>query len=150
MSNLPVPCLQLYLKKPEGWRISTTKVFSHLPSQTGSGMVGSIPLGTPLDVLTTDLTPVGGRTLLPSILNGISRIANESDPLKILYEGITHQPFLSLFNMTKAVKMQPALANLSSDPPFSPTPYFLHTNLYDSGLRCRNHNRSPKTCGSWE
>ncbi|TFK70395.1 phosphoglycerate mutase-like protein [Pluteus cervinus] len=55
---------------------------------------------------------VGGRTLLPSILNGISRIANESDPLKILYEGITHQPFLSLFNMTKAVKMQPALANL--------------------------------------
>lgn len=52
----------------------------------------------------TDIFPVvPARTVLPSILTAMSRIANASDPLLFHYSAISYKPFLSLFNMTGVV-----------------------------------------------
>ncbi|TFK45114.1 histidine phosphatase superfamily [Crucibulum laeve] len=55
---------------------------------------------------------IAGQTILPSILNGIHRITNASDPLKFVYEAISYKPFISLFNMTGAAQANPELAGI--------------------------------------
>jgi len=55
---------------------------------------------------------IAGRTILPSILDGFSRIASSTDPMKILYMATAYKPFLSLFNMTGAAQMNPQLAGV--------------------------------------
>lgn len=57
---------------------------------------------------------VAGRTILPSIIDGMERIANASDPLKFAYEAISYKPFLSLFNMTGVAEANPQLAGLGA------------------------------------
>ncbi|TDL22226.1 phosphoglycerate mutase-like protein [Rickenella mellea] len=52
---------------------------------------------------------IGGRTILPSIINSFSRIVNASDPLKFVVEEISYKPFLSLFNMTDLAQTNPQL-----------------------------------------
>ena len=46
---------------------------------------------------------VAFRTMIPSVLTAMQRIANASDPLKLHYSAIAYKPFLSLFNMTGVV-----------------------------------------------
>jgi prostatic aicd phosphatase len=55
---------------------------------------------------------VAGRTIIPSIINAISQISNSSQPVKLFAEAISYKPFLSLFNMTDAVKANPELAGI--------------------------------------
>ncbi|KAA1473804.1 phosphoglycerate mutase-like protein [Dentipellis sp. KUC8613] len=55
---------------------------------------------------------IAGRTVLPSMITGIQRIANGSDPLAFVLEAISYKPFLSLFNMTGATEANPDLANI--------------------------------------
>ncbi|KAF5360653.1 hypothetical protein D9756_004844 [Leucocoprinus leucothites] len=55
---------------------------------------------------------IAGRTILPSILNGLGDIANSSNPLKILYQAISYKPFISLFNMTGVAQQHPELAGI--------------------------------------
>ncbi|KAI0754618.1 phosphoglycerate mutase-like protein [Daedaleopsis nitida] len=43
------------------------------------------------------------RTMIPSVVTAMQRIANASDPLKLHYSAIAYKPFLSLFNMTGVV-----------------------------------------------
>jgi len=45
---------------------------------------------------------IDAYTFIPSVLNGLSRVANASDPLKIHYSAISYKPFISLFNLTAA------------------------------------------------
>ena len=60
----------------------------------------------------TEKTLVAGRTILPSIFDGMQRITNQSDPLKFLYEAISYKPFISLFNMTGISGTYPELAGV--------------------------------------
>ncbi|TFK70392.1 phosphoglycerate mutase-like protein [Pluteus cervinus] len=53
---------------------------------------------------------IAGRTILPSVMEGFARIANETDPLKIMYMATSYKPFLSLFNMTGVASANPELA----------------------------------------
>ncbi|KAH8110498.1 phosphoglycerate mutase-like protein [Phellopilus nigrolimitatus] len=55
---------------------------------------------------------IAGRAMLPSIINGMDRIVNASDPLTFVFEAISYKPFLSLFNMTGVAETYPQLANL--------------------------------------
>jgi hypothetical protein len=55
---------------------------------------------------------IAGRTILPSIIDGLTRISNSTDPLKFLYEAIAYKPFLSLFNMTGVAQANPELAGI--------------------------------------
>ncbi|KXN85223.1 Lysosomal acid phosphatase [Leucoagaricus sp. SymC.cos] len=43
---------------------------------------------------------IAGRTILPSILGGLADIADPSNNLKILFQGLSYKPLISLFNMT--------------------------------------------------
>ncbi|KAL0960870.1 hypothetical protein HGRIS_005885 [Hohenbuehelia grisea] len=52
---------------------------------------------------------IAGRAILPSILSGLTRISNSSDPLKMVYESISYKPFVSLFNMTGVAQQNPEL-----------------------------------------
>ncbi|KAI8971150.1 phosphoglycerate mutase-like protein [Trametes punicea] len=57
------------------------------------------------------------RTMLPSVINAIQRIANASDPLKLHYSAIAYKPFLSLFNMTGVVAdgaVPPSIVNYAA------------------------------------
>ena len=65
-------------------------------------------------LLSLTTTLVGGRTILPSMIDGIERIANASDPLKFVYEAISYKPFLSLFNMTGIAEANPQLAGVGA------------------------------------
>ncbi|KAI0049391.1 phosphoglycerate mutase-like protein [Auriscalpium vulgare] len=55
---------------------------------------------------------IAGRTVVPSMLTGLSRIANASDPLSFMVEAISYKPFISLFNMTGAVQANSGLAGV--------------------------------------
>ncbi|KAJ6511981.1 histidine phosphatase superfamily [Mycena vitilis] len=55
---------------------------------------------------------IPGRTILPQILSELASIANASDPLKIAYQSLAYKPFLSIFNMTGASELNPALAEI--------------------------------------
>ena len=66
---------------------------------------------------------VAGRTILPSIVNGMNNIANTSHPLKFVYEGISYKPFLSLFNMTGVAQAYPQLAGIGEHSSRSKTVY---------------------------
>jgi hypothetical protein len=55
---------------------------------------------------------IAGQTMLPSIINGLTRISNSTDPLKFVYEAIAYKPFLSLFNMTGVAQANPELAGI--------------------------------------
>lgn len=59
-----------------------------------------------------DIYEVGGRAILPSIINGMESVANASDPLKFVYTGISYKPFLSLFNMTGIAETYPQLQGI--------------------------------------
>lgn len=48
---------------------------------------------------------IAARTMLPSLLTALNRIANASDPLKLHYSAISYKPFLSFFNMTGVAKL---------------------------------------------
>ncbi|KAF8647563.1 hypothetical protein AX16_006620 [Volvariella volvacea WC 439] len=52
---------------------------------------------------------VAGRTILPSIMEGLSGIADPSNPLKVVYFATAYKPFLSLFNMLGVADMNPQL-----------------------------------------
>ncbi|EIW59547.1 phosphoglycerate mutase-like protein [Trametes versicolor FP-101664 SS1] len=52
------------------------------------------------DTSSTGIGNIAFRTMLPSVLTAMQRIANASDPLKLHYSAIAYKPFLSLFNMT--------------------------------------------------
>ncbi|KIK59269.1 hypothetical protein GYMLUDRAFT_169798 [Collybiopsis luxurians FD-317 M1] len=55
---------------------------------------------------------IGLRTMLPGIFEGISSIANSSDPLKIYYNAIAYKSFFTLFNMTNADTQNSSLTGL--------------------------------------
>ncbi|KAJ7677659.1 phosphoglycerate mutase-like protein [Mycena rosella] len=57
---------------------------------------------------------VATRAMLPSIFSALTRIANESDPLKIAINGISYKPFISLFNLTEAAKANPEIAGIEN------------------------------------
>ena len=46
---------------------------------------------------------VAFRTMIPSVVTAMQRIANSTDPFKFHYSAIAYKPFLSLFNMTGVV-----------------------------------------------
>ncbi|KAF8893680.1 histidine phosphatase superfamily [Gymnopilus junonius] len=52
---------------------------------------------------------IGAQTILPSIISSINSITNSSDPLKFVVEAVAYKPFLSLFNVTGVVEMNPQL-----------------------------------------
>lgn len=55
---------------------------------------------------------VAFRTMIPSVINSMDRIANTSDTLKLAYQAISYKPFLSLFNMTGVASTYPELAGV--------------------------------------
>ncbi|KAI8989090.1 phosphoglycerate mutase-like protein [Trametes punicea] len=52
------------------------------------------------------------RTVLPSIISSLNRIANASDPLKLALSEISYKPFISLFNVTEATFADPDIAGI--------------------------------------
>ncbi|KAJ7726942.1 phosphoglycerate mutase-like protein [Mycena metata] len=52
------------------------------------------------------------RTILPSIFTSLTRIANESDPLKLALNQISYKPFISLFNVTQASANHPEIEGI--------------------------------------
>ncbi|PIL35202.1 hypothetical protein GSI_02992 [Ganoderma sinense ZZ0214-1] len=60
---------------------------------------------------------VAFRTMIPSVVTALQRIANSTDPLKFHYSAIAYKPFLSLFNMTGVVAdgaLPPAIVNYAA------------------------------------
>lgn len=55
---------------------------------------------------------VASRTLVPSLTDYISRIANSSDPLKFAYTASSYKPFISSFNVTGVTEMNDTLAGV--------------------------------------
>ncbi|KAF9011496.1 phosphoglycerate mutase-like protein [Hymenopellis radicata] len=55
---------------------------------------------------------IAARTMLPSIFDAFTSITDDSDALKFTYLSMSYKPFLSLFNMTKAAEMNPALQGI--------------------------------------
>lgn len=101
----------------------------------------ALPLWCPL--VTNPRVLVAGRTILPSILNGLASIANPSDPLKFTYQAISYKPFISLFNMTGIAEMNPELAGIGKAlNVILHYPIFL-TSSHPSKLRCGHCVRSP-------
>ncbi|KAF8185919.1 phosphoglycerate mutase-like protein [Mycena galopus ATCC 62051] len=52
------------------------------------------------------------RTILPSIFSSLTRIANQSDPLKLALNEISYKPFISLFNVTEAARSDPGIRGI--------------------------------------
>ncbi|KAJ7677664.1 phosphoglycerate mutase-like protein [Mycena rosella] len=52
------------------------------------------------------------QTILPSIFSSLTRIANQSDPLKLALNEISYKPFISLFNITAATEKNPEIAGI--------------------------------------
>jgi hypothetical protein len=52
--------------------------------------------------------------MLPSIFSTLTRIANSTDPLKLVINGISYKPFISLFNLTEAAKTNPEIAGIGA------------------------------------
>jgi len=55
---------------------------------------------------------IAGRTMLRSILNSLSRIAYNGDPLQLFLQEVTYQPFISLFHMLEFTTDRPELKAL--------------------------------------
>jgi prostatic aicd phosphatase len=88
--------------------------YNTLSSPQLDGIGNSKRLLVPLDYLQlNNLVIVAGRTVLPSMITGLERIANASDPLTFIVQAISYKPFLSLFNMTGAAAANPGLAGIS-------------------------------------
>ncbi|KAH9845992.1 phosphoglycerate mutase-like protein [Lenzites betulinus] len=69
------------------------------------------------DTSVTGIGNIAFRTMLPSVITAVQRIANASDPLKLHYSAIAYKPFLSLFNMTGVVSdgaLPPAIVNYAA------------------------------------
>jgi len=58
------------------------------------------------------ISNIAGQTILPSILDGISGIADMKNPRKFIYQAVSYKPFISLFNLTGAAEMNPQLAGI--------------------------------------
>ena len=52
------------------------------------------------------------RTVLPSVITAMQRIANGSDTLSFQLQAISYKPFLSLFNMTGVAEATPTVAGV--------------------------------------
>lgn len=52
------------------------------------------------------------RTILPSIFTSLTRIANQTDPLKLALNEISYKPFISLFNVTEASANDPEIKGI--------------------------------------
>jgi prostatic aicd phosphatase len=50
--------------------------------------------------------------MLYPIINNFNRLANSSDPLKLVYNAISYKPFISLFNMTGVAATYPELQGI--------------------------------------
>ncbi|KAI0767321.1 phosphoglycerate mutase-like protein [Fomes fomentarius] len=61
---------------------------------------------------TASATVLAIRTILPSIFTSLKRIANETDPLKLVLNEISYKPFISLFNVTQATAANPEIAGI--------------------------------------
>jgi len=57
---------------------------------------------------------IATRVMLPSIFSALTRIANETDPIKIAINGISYKPFISLFNLTEATTSDPEIAGIEN------------------------------------
>jgi lysosomal acid phosphatase len=55
---------------------------------------------------------VAGRTILHTVLNSLTRIAFNGDPLQFLLIETSYQPFISLFHMLEIVKENPELGGI--------------------------------------
>jgi len=55
---------------------------------------------------------VAGRTLLPTVLSALERIAFNDDPLQLMVVQTTYQPFISFFHITDMVKEHPELQGI--------------------------------------
>ncbi|KAI5119300.1 hypothetical protein M0805_008215 [Coniferiporia weirii] len=55
---------------------------------------------------------IAGRTILPSIISSLERIANVADPLRLVVQEISYKPFISLFNITDVTERNPELQGL--------------------------------------
>ena len=75
-------------------------VFSDVStSGIGNGMLlGSYYCGSGFD----HNDSVAFRTILPSVFSSLTRIANDTDPLKLALNGISYKPFISFFSITSA------------------------------------------------
>jgi hypothetical protein len=83
------------------------------PDGIGNGTC-RIPAGfTPVHVGFVPV-PVATRVMLPSIFSALTRIANQTDPLKLAINGISYKPFISLFNLTEAAKANPDIAGIGA------------------------------------
>jgi len=58
----------------------------------------------------TGIGNIGGQAVLPSIINGLTSIADSTDPLKFTLIQVSYKPFLSFFNMTGAAQANSSLA----------------------------------------
>jgi hypothetical protein len=52
--------------------------------------------------------------MLPSIFSALTRIANQTDPLKLALSGISYKPFISLFYLTEATKANPEVGGIGA------------------------------------
>ncbi|KAJ7481838.1 phosphoglycerate mutase-like protein [Mycena latifolia] len=57
---------------------------------------------------------VATRVMLPSIFSALTRIVNQTDPLKLAINGISYKPFISLFNLTEATKTNPEIRGIEN------------------------------------
>ncbi|KAI0058242.1 phosphoglycerate mutase-like protein [Artomyces pyxidatus] len=55
---------------------------------------------------------IAGRTVVPSLITGFTRIVNASDPLSFMVEELSYKPYLSLFNMTGVAAANSSLAGI--------------------------------------
>jgi hypothetical protein len=55
---------------------------------------------------------VAGRTILHTVLNSLTRIAFNGDPLQFLLIETSYHPFISLFHMLEMTKESPELAGI--------------------------------------
>ncbi|RXW22878.1 hypothetical protein EST38_g2990 [Candolleomyces aberdarensis] len=63
----------------------------------------------------SDLSSVGniaGRTISAPILDAIASIVDGKDTTKLVFQGISYKPFLSLFKMTGVTELNPQLAGI--------------------------------------
>lgn len=62
---------------------------------------------------------VAGRTILPSIIHYLERIADEKDPLRFAFQEISYKPFISLFNLTGLDERYPDISGIREFEQFS-------------------------------
>lgn len=107
-----VKFLQASSTRPECSLTSTTGTRFRTLSRTGLATVRLDPLYSLHQRCCT--IPVATRAMLPSIFSALTRIVNETDPLKLAINGISYKPFISLFNLTEATKTNPEIAGIGT------------------------------------